>query len=180
MAWTTPLTAVANTALTAAQFNASVRDNLLETAAAKATTAGYHFVATGPNTVAERAILEGVVDTAETTTSTSYTNLTTDGPSVSATTGTKALAFVNAQMDNSTSTGTVLASFEITGATVLGAGDSRAVINDIGTAGASVSCSRSILMTTLTPGSNTFHMQYRLSGAGTCRAAKRRIQVIAL
>jgi hypothetical protein len=29
MAWTTPLTAVANVALTAAQWNASVRDNLL-------------------------------------------------------------------------------------------------------------------------------------------------------
>ena len=56
MAWTTPLTAVSNTALTAAQWNASVRDNLLMTAPALATTTGRHFVSTGANTIAERAI----------------------------------------------------------------------------------------------------------------------------
>lgn len=39
MAWTAPLTAALNGTLTAAQFNTHVRDNLLETEAAKATAA---------------------------------------------------------------------------------------------------------------------------------------------
>jgi len=39
MAWFTPLAGVSTATLTAAQWNASVRDNLLETAPAKATSA---------------------------------------------------------------------------------------------------------------------------------------------
>ena len=69
MVWSTPLTAVANTPLTAAQWNASVRDNFNETAPAKATVGGRIFASTGPNTIAEREVLADVVETAETTTS---------------------------------------------------------------------------------------------------------------
>ena len=54
MAWTAPMTAVANAVFTAAQFNTHVRDNLLETAPAKATTTGGYFVATGTNTIVQR------------------------------------------------------------------------------------------------------------------------------
>lgn len=56
MAWTTPLTAVSGSILTAAQWNASVRDNLNETAPAKATTADRMFVTTGPNALQQNVI----------------------------------------------------------------------------------------------------------------------------
>jgi hypothetical protein len=52
MAWTAPGTAVGNTLLTAAFWNTHVRDNLLETAPAKATAAGQLFQATAPNAIA--------------------------------------------------------------------------------------------------------------------------------
>jgi hypothetical protein len=164
MAWSTPLTAVAGTALTAAQWNASVRDNLLETPAAKATTAGTLFVGAGPNSIAERFLLQHTVDTAETTTSTAYTSLGTNGPTVTLTCGGKALVWIIAELYSS-ATGTTVASFEITGATTTAAADSRSILNDNGPAAIrSSSCS---LMTT-NPGSNTFRMLYRTtSGTGT-------------
>jgi hypothetical protein len=52
--WSAPMTAVANSTFTAAQFNQYVRDNLNETAPAKATSAGSYFVADGVNSIAER------------------------------------------------------------------------------------------------------------------------------
>lgn len=56
MAWSTPITAVSGTILTAAQWNTHVRDNLLETMPAKATTADRMFVTTGPNSIAQNVI----------------------------------------------------------------------------------------------------------------------------
>ncbi len=52
IAWTAPRTWVANDILTAAQLNAHVRDNLLETAVAKATAAGEVPYATAANALA--------------------------------------------------------------------------------------------------------------------------------
>lgn len=177
MAWTTPLTAVSNTALTAAQWNASVRDNLLETAAAKSTTAGRIFVSNGPNTVVERAILDGVVETSQTTTSTTYVGLTTPGPSVSLTTGALAFVFINADCANSTANIGAYASFEVSGATTSAAIDGRAVKTE-SVANGAVSACRSTLFGP-TPGTNVFNMMYRvLANTGTFQ--RRRIQVIAL
>lgn len=177
MAWTTPLTAVANTALTAAQWNASVRDNLLETAAAKSTTAGRIFVSNGPNVVVERAILDGVVETAQTTTSTTYVGLTTPGPSVSLTTGALAFVFINSDCANNTANVGAYASFEVSGATTSAAIDGRAVKTE-SVANGAVSACRSTLFGP-TPGTNVFNMMYRvLSNTGTFQ--RRRIQVIAL
>lgn len=55
MAWSAPATAVANTFLTAAFWNTQVRDNLLETAPAKAAAAGDSFYATAANAIARLA-----------------------------------------------------------------------------------------------------------------------------
>src|SRR4249919_3869016 len=101
MAWSTPLTAVANATLTAAQWNASVRDNLLATAVALATTAGSHFAVTATNTLAERLTQTNTVATSETTASTSYTALATAGPAITATTGVLAIVAVTARSENS-------------------------------------------------------------------------------
>jgi len=87
MSWTAPLTAVATASLSAAQWNASVRDNLLETAPAKATAAGQVFVATAANAIAARTPSSNLITTIETTTSTTSGVLPTAGPSVSVVTG---------------------------------------------------------------------------------------------
>lgn len=179
MAWTTPLTAVANSALTAAQWNASVRDNLLETGPAKATTAGRLLVTTGANSIAERAISTNYVDATQSTTSTSYTDLTTSGPAVTVTTGTSALVIVTAQINNSDAN-TTAASFEISGASSLSPDDQRALVQD-STAGNFEDVRASIIeyVTGLTAGSNTFTMKYRVVG-GTGGFRRRRLTVIAL
>lgn len=114
MAWSTPLTAVANASLTAAQWNASVRDNLLETAPAKATTATGYFVATGTNAIAQRVPLSSAIATDQSTTSTGgYANLTTSGPAVTVTTGVAALVCFGAWMTNDTGGARALMSYEI-------------------------------------------------------------------
>lgn len=178
MAWTTPITFVASQMVTAAHLNA-MRDNFLETAPAKATAAARIFVTTGPNAIAERQILDSVVETPESTSSTSFTSLTTDGPTVTVTTGPRALVWVNAQLSNS-ATSTSACTFEITGATSTAASDARALIFSSGVAGQASRGGVCTLMVT-TAGSNTFHMLYRTAnGATTSSFEKRRLQVMAL
>lgn len=54
MVWTVPITFANGDPLTAAQLNIYVRDNLMETAVAKATTAGRIFSAIGVNRLGEQ------------------------------------------------------------------------------------------------------------------------------
>ena len=180
MAWSAPMTAVANSTFTAAQFNQYVRDNLNETAPAKATSAGSYFVADGVNSIAERSPQATSVLTSETTTSTTFTNLATVGPAVTIDTGPYALVLTHCQVSNS-GTGSAYAGVEVTGDSSIAPALNRAV-NVIGAAGATVGASTAVLYTdglTLTPGSNTFTMKYRVS-SGTGTFADRRIIVLPL
>lgn len=166
MAWSTPLTAVSNTSLTAAQWNASVRDDLLETAPAKFSAGGQLFVSTAANAGAVRVPQAAFVGTLETTTSTTYTDLATIGPTLpSVITGTSVLVFFRCDAVNS-GAGSTLMSFVVTGATSRAASDANAVGPDGSTkirAGVVV-----MLFASLTPGANTFNAQYRVtSGTGT-------------
>ncbi|MER5252888.1 hypothetical protein [Streptomyces sp. NPDC002855] len=175
MAWTAPMTAVANTAFTAAQFNTYVRDNLLETAPAKATAANRFFVATGANAIEERHIEGALTDAAQTTTSTSYTNLTTTGPSVTLTTGTATVVVLSARMSNSASNQDSVMGFAISGATTMAESDSRCLRHyGIGWESHSYLCH-----VTTNAGSNTFTGKYKVTG-GTGTFAHRRITVIPL
>jgi hypothetical protein len=61
MAWTAPRTWVSGETLTAALLNTHLRDNLLETAPAKVTTAGDLTYATGANALARLGITNGGV-----------------------------------------------------------------------------------------------------------------------
>lgn len=165
MAWTTPVTAVSGALLTAAQWNASVRDNLLETAPAKATTSGRFFVSTGANSIAQREIKSDTVLTQQTGAATGYGNLGTTGPTVTITTGPAALVFTSAQLENS-GNGSTWASYGVSGATTDAITDERAIFNQSGaTFGGRFGVSN---LHTLTAGSNVFLMQYRVSsGTGT-------------
>lgn len=173
------MTAVANTVFTAAQFNTFVRDNLNETAPAKATTAGSLFVATGTNAIAQRTLATQFVTDSETTTSTAYTDLTTPGPAVTVTTGTSALVFVGARIINNTAGQNTYASYAVSGATTSAADDDRAFMFTCPVANYSTGGTNAVLHTGLTAGSNTFTMKYRVTG-NTGTADNRRLTVMPL
>jgi hypothetical protein len=179
LAWTTPLTAVSNATLTAAQWNASVRDNLLESAAAKFTAAGQLFVSTGANAGAARTISSATVATAETTGSTSFTALATPGPAVSVTTGTQALVAVSALMGNNTSGQNNWTAAAVSGASTIAAADTNALRYQSFGANARHRSTSLHLFTGLTGGSNTFTQQYRVD-AGTGSFIDRTIAVVPL
>lgn len=172
------MTAVANTAFTAAQFNTHIRDNLLETAPAKATTAGRLFVSTGVNAIAERAISESLVSTAETTTSTSNTNLATVGPAVTITTGTQALIWFGAKIENTTGSQAALMDFAVSGASTRTAADDTCLRHEA-SANDDVRACTITFITGLTAGSNTFTAKYWVGG-GTGTFSNRRLGVMAL
>lgn len=177
MAWTTPLTAVSNAALTAAQWNASVRDNLLETAVAKASTTSSYFVGAGPNSVVERAIAEGRIDTAESTSATSSSDLATVGPAVaSVTTGTRALVVVSGSLQNNTVNAATLMGYEVSGASTIPMAAVWSIRFTSSTANASATCSI-VTSPNLTPGSNTFTAKYFV-GSGTGTYSLRRLTVM--
>lgn len=163
MAWTSPMTAIVGAVLTASQWNASVRDNLLETAVAKATTPGGFFVSTGSNALAERVPTTASVNSDHTTSSTTYVSLA-GGPSVTVTTGTMALVFITARTRNDTTSFACHMGFSISGAT------SRIAAEETGLRFESAGISEFdratavSLETGLNPGTNTFTTQYKVAG----------------
>ena len=175
MAWSTPLTAVSNAALTAAQWNASVRDNLLETASAKATTAGGYFASTGVNTLGERIPQVVTVSATETTTSTSYVDLTTAGPGITATVSGFAMVVLSAIVSNNTVNASAYMGVDISGVSSVAANDGRALEQTSSTANAGISASY-VALYGLTAGSNVFAAKYRAT-SGTASFGSRRMIV---
>jgi hypothetical protein len=183
MAWSAPMTAVANSTFTAAQFNQYVRDNLNETAPAKATAAGGHFVSTGVNSIAERHT-DGTTDLNDgETTSTTFDDLDSPaavGPSVTVDTGPSALVIVHCQLSNS-GAGSSRMAYDVSGATTISAADNRGT-GIFGSAGVTLIASGVALHfggLALNPGSNTFTAKYRVS-SGTGTFTQRRIAVFPL
>jgi hypothetical protein len=179
MAWSTPLTAISNATLTAAQWNASVRDNLNATAVALATTPSSYFATTGVNAIAERFMGYERIDPVETTTSTAYGSLATVGPSATCTTGPSAIVHFAAQITNTIAGSGTLAYVNITGASAISLGDSGSITHEPGAANADSTVARSILYSGLTPGSNVFTMLYRVT-ANTGSFSRRTMVVMPL
>lgn len=176
MTWTAPMTAVDGDVLTASQFNRYVRDNLNETAVAKATTAGQFFVATSGTSVAPRRCVSSKVYFGEDLT---HIDSTQDhsgafvdlgkyaGPSVSATTGTSALVMVSAMMDNSVAHVLTAVGYAVSGASTIAADATKGVGQDGMVADATGSAPNLVRLggmfhenATLTPGTNVFTMKY--------------------
>lgn len=172
------MTAVAGSVFTAAQFNTFVRDNLAETAPAKAVTPSGYFVVDGTNLIAERTAVQSLVTTSETSTSTAYTDLATVGPTVTVTTGGAALVSIGAKIGPvSTGTNSIWMSYEVSGASTIGTSDTNALNHlGLGTTG-EFRASQVHLLTGLTPGSNTFTAKYKV-GAGTGTWAARRLVIL--
>lgn len=180
MAWTAPMTAVAGVVWTSAQFNANVRDNLLQTMPGKATAANRIYVTTANNTISERVPSTVQIATSQTTTSTTYANLATTGPQVATVaTGKTALVWFMAQMSHSSSSGETSVSVAISGATTLAANDDWRLLQSGVTAANDNRHGVTHLFTGLTAGNNTFTMQYR-TNTGTATFSNRDLIVIPL
>ena len=117
------------------------------------------------------------VATSQSTSSTSYVDLATAGPAVTLTTGTKVLVFTNTEV--STAAGRyVFADFAISGATTRAASDDTCI--KMGTDADSMQSRNGVAnLMTVTAGSNTFTMKYRVN-AGTNSFINRTIVVVAL
>jgi hypothetical protein len=172
------MTAVSGNVWTSAQFNAHIRDNLLETMPGKATAANRIFASSGINSIAERVPTQATVATSQTTTSATYTDLATTGPAVTVTTGTKAIVWFGAEMSHSSNAETSC-SVAVSSATTVAASDNWRCMQSGTTSGNANRFLVCHLFTNLTAGSNVFTMKYR-TASGTATFVNRDIIVLPL
>jgi hypothetical protein len=157
MAWTAPRTAAVGDVFTASWWNGDARDSL--------------------NVLNTRLNNTATVTTGETTTSTTFTDLATVGPTVSSlTTGTFALVFLGSAIDNNTAGSSGLMSVDVSGATTTAASDanSTSYLSPAANQAARIS---TFVPLTLTAGSNTFKAKYRVT-ANTGTFTNRKILVL--
>ena len=127
------------------------------------------------------------IQTNESCTSMAYTNLITPGPTVTLTTGTKALVIISAEFAvGDYYFDTPYASFAVSGATTIAASDANAVASLLVDPGGSSTGHTTLrasagTLVDLTSGSNTFQMKYRSSdGFSDWHFSNRTIVVINL
>jgi hypothetical protein len=101
------------------------------------------------------------VATSQTTSSTTYTDLTTAGPAVTVTTGTKALVIVTGNINCNSTNDRPFMSFEVSGATTIAASDINAAIANVYNNNFKSFRFSAATVVTLTAGSNTFTAKYR-------------------
>ncbi len=128
---------------------------------------------------ADDAIAGGgaVVATQQDTTSTSYTDLSTVGPSRSVTLNEARTVIVLMKVDmlDATTADDVWVSFAASGATTISASDSRALRHN-GSGG--VQSYTAFEVVSLNAGTTTITMKYRVDGTGTGRFSNRNLAVI--
>lgn len=188
MTWTAPFTAVAGSVLTAAQLNTFIRDNLVETMPAKATTAGSIFTTGSTGSVVERVRVAGTVATLVQITSTSFDDPSDEGtlgadpgPEVTAFTSTTALVGYRVTAAVPSVTARVEVSYAISGATEREASKSNSIGYSLGNSASGMNLREGVvdLATLLTPGLNTFTLKYNVS-SGTGTVSDRRLWVLPL
>ena len=120
------------------------------------------------------------VATNQSTTSSGYTDLATAGPSVTLTTGTKALVIVTGWCETASGLSAIsYMSFAVSGATTISAVDANAVVFTNISGSQSKSRASAATLVTLTAGSNTFTAKYR-NDSNTTYFQDRQITVINL
>lgn len=128
----------------------------------------------------------GQVTTSQSTTSTTFADLATAGPSVTVTIGQNGMALVgiSANVWNNTNVAFSFMGFAISGASTVAAADLYSWKRQQPSASVEAREGVTFLVTGLTPGSTTFKAQYRVqtggSGAGTGTWADRQIWVLPL
>ena len=161
---------------TAAQFNTYVRDNLNETAPAKATAAGQIFVSSAANSITARTINADLITTQETTTSTTYADMATTGPTMTGTTSASAIVAIYCNQFSSNGNAAWM-SYDISGATTDPSSDNRAV-QLLGLSPGQHLGATFFHSNILTAGTNTFTAKYRISTTGTATFSSRRLLLI--
>lgn len=117
--------------------------------------------------------------TEESTTSTSFTDLSTAGPAVTITTGTTAVVSLSAEFQHS-SVGTAMRmGVAVSGATTLAASNDNCLLLVNTVSNYEIQYTRVLQLTGLTAGSNTFTAKYNVGG-GTGSFFKRNITVWAV
>lgn len=121
------------------------------------------------------------VVTLQTTTTGSFTDLATAGPQCTVTVGSsgKCLLIVSCKLWTSTSTDLAYATYEVSGATTIAA-DANKGLQGLGSSSGLQTGTFVTLEKTLTPGSNTFKMKYKVDGGATGSFALRSIIAIPL
>jgi hypothetical protein len=104
------------------------------------------------------------IATGQGTSSTSYTDLATVGPQVTVTTGTKAIVAISSGIGRSADGNTGFISVAVSGASSISATDDFSAAASFSRAGFGMRISRTLLITGLTAGSNTFTMKYKVDG----------------
>jgi hypothetical protein len=130
-------------------------------------------IATTAFVQAARTSATARVDTNQTTTSTTFTDLATAGPAVTLTTGTKALVMLSARLYHSSGGSAAAMGFAVSGASTVAAVISSALIENNQS-----KTSYTTLVTGLTAGSNTFTAKYESQDPGTSNFQYREIFVI--
>lgn len=179
MSWTAPATFTDGNVLSAADMNTFLRDNMLETMPGKATGQLRHYIADGANRIIERQIVKEYIEVADVTSSTSYGDLGTVGPSITLVASQAVLVFWTMYVENNTAGATNCSSIDVSGATVSGPADSKALMIPIYTADKGRQVGMADIIAGLAPGTHTFKLQYRVD-SGTGKFAKRSLIVIAL
>lgn len=130
-----------------------------------------------PNAAGASASAVATVATTQTTTSATFVDLATVGPSVTVTTGTKALIAI-ACMNTTSAADLVYAGVAVSGATTVAASDLYAIGGyTVGVNVPQTQAANVFMLTGLTPGSNTFTMKYRRA-SGTATFSQRIITVV--
>jgi hypothetical protein len=177
MAWTAPKTWVGGEVPSATSLNAHLRDNLLETMPAKATTEGDIFVGAGPNAITTRRIEGHRISTFESTTSTSYVNLATTGPTVTVTHGAFVLVMWSTQLQSSVGSNASFMSYAVSGSNTIAASDNISITQTVASLTQPWRVGNMNIHTTLTPGTSTFTAKYRVE-SGTADYSDRFLAVI--
>jgi hypothetical protein len=115
------------------------------------------------------------IETLESTTSTSYTDLATVGPEVTLVTGESALVAYSADLYNSTVGQYAIVSFAVTGVTTINPSNNYALMYQAPVANYHLQASF-VIRANLTPGTNTFTVKYVVTG-GTGSFRRRRLTV---
>lgn len=178
MAWTAPKTWTANATLTAAELNAHLRDNFNELLPGKASRGSEWWSVAGTNKMVGRVFKSTVTGRSEGTSSTSYTDLATDGPEVTLVTGPSAFVFIRCALQNSTANAGINMSYAISGATTSAAADNRSIQLD-GILAGEYWRMGAVSYVSLTPGENTFTAKYKV-GSGNGIFSARFLAVLAL
>lgn len=128
--------------------------------------------------VAKSGVATAKVVTSETSTATSFSDLATVGPTVTVTTGTRALVLISANIENAAN---LFASVgvAISGATTRAASFDECLQHNIVSSNHLLQATRTVVAEGLTAGSNTFTLKYYVSG-GTGTFRRRELTVIPL